>query len=212
MDIIWYGQAAFKLKGKNASVAIDPYHELIGLKPPKEIEADLVLVTHQHKDHNNTSLVSGNPVKIEGPGDYEVKGVAVNGIGVFHDKQKGLERGRNTIYNINIDGLNVVHVGDLGHLLSEAEIQEVGTTDILLVPVGSVFTIDAKEASELIAELEPSIIIPMHYSLPGLKVELDPVEKFLKEMGVENITPVNKLTITKDKLPEEPQVVLLSKT
>lgn len=212
MDIIWYGQACFKLKGKNASVAIDPYNELIGLKPPKEIEADLVLVTHEHKDHNNVGLVVGSPVKIEGPGDYEAKGVAVTGIGVFHDKQKGAERGRNTIYNVNIDGLNIVHVGDLGHLLSEAEIQDLGTTDILLVPVGSVFTIDAKEASELVAQLEPRIIIPMHYNLPGLKVDLDPVDKFLKEMGIENVVPVPKLTITKDKLPEEPQVVVLTKS
>lgn len=213
MDIYWYGQACFKLKGKNAIVVVDPYDpNFIGLKPPRDLEADVVLATHDHKDHNNFSLVSGSPVKIQGPGEYEVKGVAINGVGVFHDQESGAQRGKNTIYNIEIDGLNVVHVGDLGHVLTEEQVQAVGSCDILLIPVGSVYTIDGKLASEVVAQLEPRIIIPMHYLLPGLIVNLEGVEKFLKEMGVENVTPINKLSVTKEKLPEEPQVVLLSKS
>lgn len=213
MDIIWYGQACFKLKGKNASVVIDPFEpDFIGLKAPKDLEADLCLVTHSHGDHNNVSLVVGNPIQIQGPGEYEAKGVAVTGVGVYHDQSQGSERGKNTIYNIEIDGLNIVHCGDLGHVLTEAQVQEVGSCDILLVPVGSLFTVDGKQAAEVVAQLEPRIVIPMHYALAGLSVNLDGVEKFLKEMGAENIQPTNKLSITKDKLPEEPQVVLLSKS
>lgn len=212
MDIYFYSQALFKLKGKTATVVIDPFDpQAIGLKLPKpqELEADAVLITHDHPDHNNLSAVSGNPVRIMGPGEYEIKGVSINGVSLYHDKTQGSERGKNTIYNIQIDGLNVTHLGDLGHTLSEEQIEEIGNTDILMVPVGGTYTIDAKLAAEVVAELEPKIIIPMHYKLPGLKVELDEVDKFLKEMGAENVVSQTKLTITRDKLPEEPQVVVL---
>lgn len=215
MDIYWYGQALFKLKGKTATVVIDPFDpNFIGLKAPKPSElegADVVLVTHPHGDHNNVPLVPGEPKVFNGPGEYEIKGVSITGIGLFHDKESGAQRGKNTVYHINMDGLNIVHCGDLGHTLSEEQVDEVGATDILLIPVGSVYTIDGKEAAEVVAQLEPRIIIPMHFSIPGLSVELEGVDKFLKEMGSENVTPQNKLTITKDKLPEEPTIVVLNK-
>ena len=213
MDIYWYGQALFKLKGKNATIVVDPFDQaMIGLKLPKpaELEADAVLVTHSHGDHSFVEAVGGDPLKVLGPGEYEIKGVSINGISVFHDKTQGSERGKNTVYHIEMDGLDIVHVGDLGHTFTEEQIQEIGNTDILLIPVGSVYTINAKEAAEVVTQLEPKIIIPMHYGgLPGLKPPLEGVENFLKEMGAENVTPVVKLTITKDKLPEEPQVVVL---
>lgn len=213
MDILWFGQACFKLKGKTSTVIIDPFDpEMVGLKLPKDLEADSCLVTHNHRDHNNTAALTNNPVIINGPGEYEIKGVAITGVSVYHDKEQGEARGKNTVYNVHIDGLNIVHLGDLGHTLSEVQTEEIGVTDILLVPVGSVYTIDAKDASTVVSQLEPRIIIPMHYGgLPGFKIELEPVELFLKEMGVENPLPLAKLSITKDKLPEEPQVVLLSK-
>lgn len=213
MDIYWYGQAFFKIKGKTATVAIDPYDsEFTGLKLPKDMEADVALKTHEHKDHSNISAVT-NSVKVEGPGEYEVKGVSIVGVSVFHDNEKGAQRGKNTIYNLTIDGLNIVHLGDLGHTLSEEQIEEVGKCDILMVPVGGTYTIAAKEASEVVSQLEPSVIIPMHFGgLPGLKLPLDGVDLFLKEMGVEVSEPQNKLTITKEKLPAEPQVIVLNKS
>lgn len=214
MDIYWYGQACFKVKGKTASFLIDPYDpDMMGFKAPKpsEMEVDVVLKTHDHPDHNNLSLAGGNPVEIIGPGEYEVKGVTINGVSVFHDKTQGSERGKNTIYNILIDGLNIVHCGDLGHTLTEEQIQEIGECDILMIPIGSIYTIDGKDAAEVVSELEPRIIIPMHYKIPGMKFELEGVDTFLKEMGAEGIEPQPKLSITKDKLPDEPQVVLLNK-
>lgn len=213
MDILWYGQACFKIKGKNTSLIIDPYDpEVTGLKLPKDLEADVALKTHDHPDHNNLKVITGEPIQIVGPGEYEIKGVAVSGVEVFHDDKKGVERGKNTVYHINMEGLNIVHLGDIGHILTEEQIQEIGNCDILMVPVGGTFTIDAKGAVENISALEPRIIIPMHYGgLPGFKIPLESVDNFLKEMGVENIAPQPKLSITKDKLPEEPQVVLLSK-
>ncbi len=213
MDIIWYGQACFKVKGKNTTLIIDPFDsEFIGLKLPRDMEADIALKTHDHGDHNNLKVVTGEPVLITGPGEYDIRGVAITGVSVFHDKEQGAQRGKNTVYHINIDGLNIVHLGDIGHTLSQEQIEEIGSCDILMVPVGSVYTIDAKDASEIVSQLEPSIILPMHYGISGLKVELEPVENFLKEMAVGNFTPQPKLSITKEKLPEEPQVIVLSKS
>lgn len=211
VDIYWYGQACFKIKGKNASIIVDPFYtDFTGLKLPKDFSSDIVIATHDHKDHSNLGAVLGNPVKITGPGEYEAKGTAITGISVFHDSVEGSERGKNTIYNIEIDGLNLVHLGDLGHILSEGQVEAVGKTDILMVPVGNVYTIDAKDASEVVSQLEPRLIIPMHYGVSGLKFPLDGVEKFLKEMGVEDPQPQNKLTVTKEKLPLESQVVVLN--
>lgn len=213
MDIFWNGQACFKLKGKQSSVVIDPFDsEFSGLKLPKDLEADLCLITHDHQDHNNSKAVAGSPIVINGSGEYEVKGIAVIGITTYHDNTKGSERGKNTVYNIEIDGVNVVHLGDLGQTLTEEQVQEIGVCDILLIPVGGIYTITAKEAAEVVSQLEPKIIIPMHYKIDGLKFDLAPVEEFLKEMGVENTVPLNKLSITKDKLPEESQVVVLQKS
>lgn len=212
MDIYFYGQACFRLKGKTASVLVDPYKEdFTGLKLPKDLSANVALSTHNHDDHNNLDAVTGANLKITGPGEYEIDGVSVMGVSTFHDKEEGSQRGRNTVYNITIDGLNIVHLGDLGHTLSESAIEEIGATDILLVPVGGVYTIESKTAADVVAQLEPKIVIPMHYKLPNLKFELDPLENFLKEMGFEKAEAQPKLSITKDKLPDELQVVVLNK-
>jgi L-ascorbate metabolism protein UlaG (beta-lactamase superfamily) len=213
MDIYWYGQACFKIKGKQATALIDPYDpSMLGLKLPKDTSADLVLKTHNHADHSNTDVAGESAVKIAGPGEYEVKGVAVTGVMTYHDKQKGLEKGKNTVYNLEIEGVNIVHLGDLGQILEEDQLEEIGSVDILMIPVGGVYTIDAKDAARIVAQLDPKVVIPMHYKLDDLKVELEPLDNFLKEMSVENVAPLPKLSITKDKLPEEMQVVILSKS
>lgn len=212
MDILWHGQACFKIKGKVASILIDPFDpKVTNLKGPKDFSADVILKSHDHADHNYTAEVTGEPVMIAGPGEYEAKGVMIVGVSAFHDKVEGAERGKNTLYNIQVDGLSIVHLGDLGHLLTEEQIAEIGNADILMIPVGGFYTIDSKEAAEVVAQLEPKIIIPMHYSIDGHNSNLAGVENFLKEMGAENVTPLPKLSITKDKLPDEPQVVVLTK-
>lgn len=216
MDIYWGGQALFRLKDKNASVIIDPFDpQFTGLKLPKELTADVVLSTHDHGDHNNTSAVTTSQgekaMAFKEPGEYEVVGVVITGIDSFHDDSQGSERGKNTIFHLLFDGLNIVHLGDLGQSkLTEEQITQIGQTDILLIPVGSIYTINSKDAATIVAQLEPKIIIPMHFKIEGLKFELEGVQGFLKEMGVEGVTPVPKLSITKEKLPEEPIVVVLS--
>lgn len=218
MDIYWYGQACFKLKGKNASVIIDPYDpDFTGLNLPKDLQADIVLTTHSHKDHNFVSAVTGSgssePMKFSEPGEYEVSGVLVKGISSFHDNSEGSQRGVNTIFHLLFDNLAIVHLGDLGQTrLTEGQIADIGQTDILLIPVGSIYTIDAKQASDIVSQLEPKIIIPMHFQMDGLKFELEEVDSFLKEMGAEGVVPQPKLSINKERLPEEPQVILLAKS
>ena len=219
MDIYWGGQALFRIKGKNATVIIDPFDpDFTGLKLPKDLAADVVLSTHDHKDHNNTGVavsIAGDnkPMVFKQPGEYEVAGAVITGIISNHDDKEGAERGKNIIFHLMIDGLNIVHLGDLGQSkLTEEQITQIGGVDILLIPVGSVYTIDSKAATNIVAQLEPKIIIPMHFKIEGLKFELEGVEGFLKEMGAEGVIAQPKLSITKDKLPEEPQVVVLSKS
>ncbi len=219
MDIYWLGQACFKLKGKNVTVLLDPFDpDFTGVKLPKDLSAEVVLTSHSHKDHNNTQAITSSPsgalpMAFSEPGEYEVGGVVITGIESFHDESSGSQRGKNTIFHMLFDNLNIVHLGDLGQSkLTEEQITQIGDVDILLIPVGSIFTINGKVASDIVSQLEPKIIIPMHYYIEGLKFQLDGVDKFLKEMGAESVIPAPKLSITKDRLPEESMVVLLSKS
>lgn len=213
MDITSLGHSSFRLRGKTVSVVTDPYDSsMVGLKFPKHVTADIVTVSHEHHDHNAVSQLDGSPFIVNGPGEYEVKGVGIVGIPVYHDEEKGAKRGRNTIYRIELDGVSIVHLGDLGHTLSSEQIDDLDGVDVLLVPVGGVYTISAQQASEIVSEIEPSIVIPMHYFRDGLTEafkSLSPVSLFFKEMGIESIAPVPKLTVAKDKLPEVLQVVVL---
>src|SRR3989344_1832434 len=206
--ITWAGQACFEIsvsngKDHSATIAIDPFDEKVGLKVPS-FSADILLVTHGHYDHNNIGAIKGSPFLIEGPGEYEAKGVFVQGIDSFHDDSQGKERGRNTIYVIEAEDIRFCHLGDFGQKqLTDEQLEFIGKVDILMIPVGGTFTIDSSEASKVIGQIEPKIVVPMHYALPKLKVELDGVEKFLKAMGKNNVTPVDKLTIKQSALPKE---------
>lgn len=207
------GHSSFRLKGKEVSVITDPYKATVGMKFPKT-EAEVVTISHQHDDHNNVEGVGGSPFIIDSPGEYEVRGASVFGTATFHDDTNGTQRGKNTTFVIEIDEIKVCHLGDLGHKLTEAQVEEINSVDILLVPVGGGFTIGPKEAAEVVAQLEPKIVIPMHFNMPELSQEtfgkLSGVEEFLKEMGVEKIV-APKLVMTKDKIPGELQVVVLER-
>ncbi len=214
MDILPLGHAAFKLRGKTVTVVTDPYDSAkVGLKFPKNVEADVVTISHEHPDHNHVASVSGTPFVIRGPGEYEIKGAGVIGVSTFHDAEGGNVRGKNTAYRIELDGVRFAHLGDLGHELTSQQVDILDGVDVLFVPVGGFFTIDAKVAAGVVAAIDPKIVIPMHYaanqSSAMLKEKLSPVSLFLKEMGKEGVVPVPKLSVTKDKLPAEMQIVVL---
>mgnify|MGYP001572279214 CR=1 FL=1 len=204
MVITWYGQSCFKIQSGDLVIVIDPFSKDIGLTPPR-FRADIALVTHQHHDHNNLESITGEPFTIIGPGEYEVKGAYVHGIETFHDTKQGKERGLNTIYLIEVEGIRLLHMGDYGEevVRDSRLIEEVGEVDILLVPVGGVYTIDGENAARLAKDIEPRFVIPMHYKIPGLKVLLADNAPFLKEMGARNAEIQEKFSIKKKDIADE---------
>ena len=215
MQIVWKGHACFFITasmGNHAQVKIvfDPYDETIGLRLPS-MEADLVLVSHDHADHNNAKAIKGDPFIASSPGEYEVKGVFVKGIPSFHDNTKGKERGKNTIYVVDAEDMRLCHLGDLGQSeLTSEQVDQIGEIDILFAPVGGTYTVDAKEAAHVVSQIEPKIVVPMHYAMPHVKAKLAGVDQFLKTMGVKTQVPEPKLSLKqKDLTGEETKVIVL---
>ena len=215
MQIIWHGQSCFQIitarnRNGQVSIIIDPFSEEIGLKAPK-LEADILLISHRHPNHNNTRAVSGNYFLIDEPGEYEIKNIFIQGVPSFHDNSQGNERGENVIYTIEVEDLKICHLGDLGQKeLTEEQLEKIGEVDILMIPMGGTYTISAKEAPKIMAQIEPKITIPMHYALPKLKMKLDSLDKFLKTFGIKNLEPMKKLLIKKKNIsPEEAKIVVL---
>lgn len=209
MDITWLGHSCFRIKGSNAVIINDPFPPDLGYTLGKQT-ANIVTLSHEHPSHSYVQGIGGEPRIIKGPGEYEISGVLIIGVAAFHDTQRGQVRGKNTIYVMEIDGVSVCHLGDLGHVLSSEQVEEIGNVDVLLLPVGGRSTINSTLASEVIRQLEPKAVIPMHYKTPSIKRELDPVDVFLKEMGMGQIEPRPKLSLSKSNLPFSTQVFLLT--
>lgn len=217
-EIYYLGHAAFKIKTNNATVIIDPFDpKFVGL-PWKNQPADLVLITHNHDDHSYSAGIEGSPYIVKDPGEYEAKGVQVFGIPSFHDKKKGEDRGANTLYLIEVEGVVVAHLGDLGHPLNEEQLKQLENVDILMIPVGNPNALSVKEAVETVKELEPLIVIPMHFLVPGMTDNWTkwghlPLKNFLSEYGAEEGEAVEKIKIkSRDDLGEETRVVVMKRT
>src|SRR5258706_2149318 len=216
MDITYLGHSSFKIKTKSASVVTDPFDpKMVGLKY-SGVEAEIVTISHNHKDHSATDKVASTKKVVGGPGEYEISGVSIMVYKTFHDNKNGEERGENTVYVIEAEGLRIVHLGDLGHTLSDSLIDEIGDVDVLMIPVGGSFTIGPKEATEIISKIEPYFVIPMHYTTEGLESSLAekllPVEDFLKESGITTET-LPKFVIKKEDILEDQntKVIVLEK-
>jgi L-ascorbate metabolism protein UlaG (beta-lactamase superfamily) len=208
MKIRWIGHAAFYIEtSQGLRIRTDPYDKSVGL-PLSKLLADVVTVSHGHYDHNATGTVPGKPRILQGPIEEVVVGADIRGIPAFHDAERGTQRGANTIFVISADGITLAHMGDLGHQPTDEQIDDMGEVDVLCVPVGGVYTLDAQGADDLIARLQPAIAIPMHYKIPGLKVAIADAGRFRE--GKANVREAEELDVNADTLPGVPEVVILS--
>ena len=209
MDITWYGHSCFRITERGEiSVVTDPYDESIGLPMPR-LKGDIVPISHDAPGHNNIEAVKSHSYTLVGPGEYEFGGVFIYGIALHYtDNEAGMAY-PNVGYVAQYGNLSVAHLGDLKHVPDQSTIEAMGEVNVALVPVGGGMALRASAAAEVIAMIEPNYIVPMHYALPGLKIELDPVDKFLKEMGVSKVQEEESLRVTATTLPEQPQVVVL---
>lgn len=195
------------------TVVTDPFNsDMVGLSYARQT-ADVVTVSHEHGDHNNVEKVEAGKI-LRGPGEYEIKNVNFKGVATWHDKSQGSERGKNTVFVMEMDNIKIAHLGDLGHKLTEDQLSQMGDVDILLLPVGGFYTIDAPLACEIVSQIEPKVIIPMHYQVAGLKpdvfAKLAPVGEFVKAVGM---TPKNlpSYQIKYETLPQETELVILER-
>ena len=208
MEITWLGHSCFVLKGKEKTVITDPCRPELGYSLGRP-EADIVTVSHLHPGHGYVEGVAGSPKQVRGPGEYEIGNVFITGLPTYHDNEKGSARGKNTIYLMEMEGLTLCHLGDLGHPLTASLIEELGNCHILFLPVGEVSTISLDIADEIVKQLTPRIVVPMHYKTKQVTKELGGVDKFLGKMGARNVEPKEKLSVTRSSLPDDLQIVVL---
>ena len=214
MEITWYGHSCFRLRERQTTIVTDPYDKSIGYTLPR-LRADVVTVSHDAPGHNSQQAIKGEPMVLTGPGEYEIGGIFITGVSTLHAAAKQEKNDQpalpehNTIFVFEFDKLTVCHLGDLGQIPTQAQVEAMPKVDVLLVPVGEGAALDAARAAEVISLLEPSIVIPMHYQTPLYTGKLDPVEKFLKAMGLPEPPVQEMLKITATDLPEETQVILL---
>lgn len=215
MDITWYGLSCFRIREGGVTVICDPYDKSVGKTLPR-LRADIVTVSHARPGHGSVDRVTGTPKVLDGPGEYEVSNVFVTGLTTYHRRQSSSADERNVIYFLDFGTLTVGHLGDLGEVPSQSEIEELnlGEIDILMIPVGGGATLDPTNAVEVIGMFEPKIVAPMHYRQPDLTAswakELEPVDNFLRALGAAATEPQSTLKVAKSSLPEETQVVLFS--
>lgn len=210
MKLKWLGHSCFMLTANNGiKVLMDPFSEGWGYKAPS-VEADIVTVSHQHQDHNNTRAVKGPFTLIDKPGSYDKNGVDIIGIATAHDSAGGAQRGKNIVFKVTMDGVNVCHCGDLGHLLTPEQIRHIGKVDVLLIPVGGFFTIDANTSAKVVGQLSPAATIPMHYKTINVKLPIQGVEPFIKAMGGAKKLDVQEIELTPESMEKYAGVIVLN--
>ena len=210
MEITWYGHSCFRLTERSmATVVTDPYdHTSIGYDSLK-LKGDIVTVSHDAAGHNNTKAVKGTSHTITGPGAFEIGGVFITALQTNSHGSKNNGELRNTLYVFDYDGITIAHLGDLKRVPSQTEVEALGAVNVALVPVGGGGGLNAAKAAEVISLLEPNIVIPMHYATKDVKLKLDSLDKFLKEMGLSASAPEASLKVTRTGLPQETHVVVL---
>ncbi len=207
MKVRWHGHSCFEI-GDGITIVTDPHDgKSIGIKPPV-VKADIVLLSHDHFDHNCVRVVKRlNTKVVRSVGLTKKNDVKIKGFSSYHDDVGGAKRGENIIFRFTVGGMNFCHLGDLGHTLDDATVSELGSIDVLFIPVGNVFTIGPREAWELLKKIKPRVAIPMHYRVGGLSLSIKPVDPFLENAGVESIVRIgNEIEFEKEDLPETMEV------
>ena len=208
MELTWLGHACFRLRGRDLTVLTDPFDSKLGLTLGK-VSADVVTVSHDEPNHNAVGAVAGAPRVVAGPGEYELAGVMITGVATPRPPDQSRDVPRNTAYLLELDDVTVCHLGDLAAPLGSDQVAVVKDADVLLVPVGGHCTIDGAQAAEIVAQVEPKLVVPMHFLTQGMRLELDPVDRFCREIGAAELTPQPRLNITRSSLPDQLTVVLL---
>ena len=209
MEIVWLGHSSVRLKGNTVTVITDPYANSVGLSLDKP-QADIVTISNDHPHHSHSSAITGSPRILSGPGEYEISNFRISGMATRLQSDDGVRR-TNTVFTFRAEGLTLCHLGDLTENLSPKQIDELSQADVCFVPAGGVCTLDAARIMRIVRLIDPRILIPIHYNTEGVKVELDPLDKLLSELGVADITPQAKLNVTSTNLPAELRVVVLQK-
>lgn len=205
MRIKWLGHSCFKISSRNGiRIVTDPFDDNLGYRIPS-VETDIVTVSHGHYDHNFVDCLNGEFEIIDKVGDFNVKDIPIRGIHTFHDDEEGAKRGGNIVYTFVVDDIKICHLGDLGHLLTPSQLEMIGDIDVLLIPVGGMYTISADKAVEVIKQLNPAVVVPMHYKTKALRLNLDPVEGFEQLMGkvekpVQQVVEIKKDELDKNNL------------
>ena len=209
MEITWLGHSCIRLRSGGITLLTDPYSETLGL-PVQRSPADIVTISHSHPHHSYLDGIRGEPRVIDGPGEYEIASFYISGMGTAYDAVEG-EGGINTVYTLQAEGLRLCHLGDVPRILAPQQIDKLGRIDILFVPAGGACTLATSRAAELVNLLSPRIVIPIHYRLDGLKVELGPVEAFLVDMGLTEVIRESRVTVTPSSLPRDLRIVILER-
>jgi len=209
LDITWLGLSCFRVKGKDVVVITDPYHPSLGHSLNK-LQADIVTLSHSHPGHSYTAAITTEFKVISGPGEYELKDIFITGISTFHDAEQGSKLGKNTAYLIEFEGLRLCHLGDIGHLPDAEQMEAFRDIDVLLIPVGGITTISGVTAAEIVRHLSPKFAIPMHYKIPSLTKDLEPADRFFKELGVKEIISQPRFSLNRSTLsPDSTKVIVL---
>lgn len=213
MQITWHGFSCFKITeqhgGEEVTVVIDPFENEDGAKLPRNLSADIVITSHDHPRHRNLDGVSGEPFIIDGPGEFEVKDVFVTGVDTYHDMVDGKELGKNTMTYITVGNVHLVHLGDLNHPLEDKHLVDFHEIDVLFVPVGGGGALDAKRAAAIVTQLEPRMIVPMHYKSGSVGASLDSVDGFIKALALTKPDALPKLKLAHKDLPQDEMKVVL---
>ena len=210
MDIYWLGYSCFRIKNRDLTVITDPFPRGAAGGRGKQT-AGIVTVSHKHPNHNYIAGVSGDPAVIDAPGEYEVSGLMLTGLNTYHDAEQGAEHGKNTIFLMEFADLTVAHLGDLGHPPTSEQMEQLTGVDILMAPAGGERTLSVEASVELISQIEPKVVLPMHYQTGNVGKDLGSIDRFLKVMSLRDVEPKSKLSATKSSLGEDTQVVLLSR-